>query len=121
MRKFKELQVWQKGFEVTKKIYGLAPLLPPEEKFGLRSQLTRAGVSIPSNIAEGASRTSEQEFRYFLEIALGSSFEIETQLLLVSELNWIENSKVENLLSDISELQKMLGSFIHKLKPQAKS
>ncbi len=116
MRNFRELTVWQKGFEVTKKVYDLVNSLPTEEKYGLRSQLTRASVAIPSNIAEGTSRSSDQEFRYFLEVSLGSCFEIETQLLLVKEQNWIESEKIESLISDITEVQKMLGSLIYKLK-----
>lgn len=116
MRNFRELTVWQKGFDVTKKIYELVVSLPAEEKYGLRSQLTRAAISIPSNIAEGASRSSDQEFRHFLEISLGSCFEIETQLLLVVEQNWLEKEKIEIIITDLNELQKMLGSFIYKLK-----
>ena len=83
MRNFRNLDIWKQGIEIVKLIYNLSERLPSEEKFGLRSQITRAAVSIPSNIAEGASRNSEVEFNRFLEISIGSLFEIETQLVII--------------------------------------
>lgn len=83
MRNFKNLTVWQKGMNLVKEVYFLGKYLPNNEKFGLYSQMTRAAVSIPSNIAEGCGRQSDKEFKRFLEIALGSAYELETQLLLV--------------------------------------
>ncbi len=78
MRDFKTLNIWKEGITIVKDVYHIASLLPNEEKFGLTSQICRCAVSIPSNIAEGASRTSQADFKRFLEIALGSSFELET-------------------------------------------
>jgi len=85
MRNYKNLNIWQKGIQIVKKVYFLVEKLPATEKFGLKSQLSRAAVSIPSNIAEGCSRTSEIEFKRFLEIAMGSLFEVETQLIICEE------------------------------------
>ena len=86
MRDFKKLDIWKNGIELVKQIYALYEKLPSEEKFGLKSQMTRACISVPSNIAEGCSRNSEVEFNRFLEIAMGSLFEVETQLTIAQEL-----------------------------------
>ena len=83
MRNFRTLNIWQEGIAIVKQVYRLAELLPVEEKYGLRSQICRSVVSIPSNIAEGCSRNSQIDFKRFLEIALGSSFELETQLIII--------------------------------------
>lgn len=90
-------------------------LLPVEEKFGLRSQMCRAVVSIPSNIAEGCARGSEIDYKRFLEMALGSSFELETQLLLTKELNLAPRDTVDKLMSSIIREQKMINSLITKI------
>jgi four helix bundle protein len=92
MRKFKELKIWQKGFDIALKSYKLTGYFPKEEKYGLASQITRASVSIPSNIAEGSSRSSEKDYNRFIEISLGSSFELKTQLLISQALNFGENN-----------------------------
>ena len=89
-------------------------MLPSNEKFGLHSQMTRAAISVPSNIAEGCGRQSDKEFKRFLEIALGSSYELETQLLLVQELKLVEKEFVETI-ELILEIQKMLQALIKKL------
>lgn len=82
MKNFKELRIWQKGIEIAVKSYKATETFPEQEKFGITSQITRAGVSIPSNIAEGSSRKSVKDYARFIEISLGSSFELETQLLI---------------------------------------
>ena len=87
MRNFKDLEVWRLGMTIVKEVYGLVTQLPADERYGLKSQLTRAAVSIPSNIAEGSAKSSEKEFRLYLERALGSAFELETQVLIVKELD----------------------------------
>jgi four helix bundle protein len=79
MRNFRKLDIWKDGIELAKETYLLSKLLPDEEKFGLKSQICRASVSVPSNIAEGCSRNSQIEYKRFLEIAMGSAFEMETQ------------------------------------------
>ncbi|PLX22308.1 MAG: diversity-generating retroelement protein bAvd family protein [Marinilabiliales bacterium] len=86
MKDFKKLNVWQKGIDLVTSIYKISKNFPSEEKYGLSSQITRAAVSIPSNIAEGSSRFSEKDYFRFLEIALGSAFELETQLMIVEKL-----------------------------------
>ena len=118
MRNFRDLKVWQNGMQIVKEVYLLANTLPNIERFGLTSQITRAAVSVPSNIAEGSSRSSDKDFGRFLEISLGSLFEIETQLHIIKELGWVdENSRFESLMNSIIENQKMLTSFIQKAKP----
>ncbi len=115
MRNFKTLGVWQKGMEILKQTYVVTSTLPSQEKFGLVSQMNRAAVSIPSNVAEGASRSTQKDFRRFLEIALGSAFELETQLIAVQELNLVQESEATTLAGLIDEEQKMLIAFMKKL------
>ncbi|MFD1615904.1 four helix bundle protein [Gelatiniphilus marinus] len=111
MRNYKNLKIWEQGIELVKQIYVLVEQLPSSEKFGLKSQITRAAVSIPSNIAEGCSRNSEIEFKRFLEIAMGSLFEVHTQLIIIQELNFI---KSEDLVP-IIELLETEGKMINGL------
>ena len=118
MRDFRKLQVWRQAVELVTKIYEISAQLPDTEKYGLRSQIQRAAVSIPSNIAEGASRHSESEFRYFLEIAIGSTFELETQMILAKNLRMLSEEKLKaasNLIESIEREEKMLNSLISKL------
>jgi four helix bundle protein len=116
MKNFKELRIWQKGMEIAEKSFLLVDLLPKEQRFGLSIQITKAAVSIPSNIAEGSSRTSEKDYNRFLEIALGSCFELETQILIVVKANFGEKNLRDAILSDLIEEQKMLSSFMLKLQ-----
>jgi four helix bundle protein len=116
MRNFKQLKIWQKGFDIAVKSFRLTAAFPKEEKFGLSSQITRAAVSIPSNIAEGSSRTSEKDYNRFVEISLGSSFEMETQLLIAEAVNYGDSVLRKELLSDLDEEQKMIISFCSKLQ-----
>ncbi|MGB1314495.1 MAG: four helix bundle protein [Chitinophagales bacterium] len=116
MRNFKKFEIWKQGIEIVKMIYIIAKQLPKEEMFGLRSQITRAAVSVPSNIAEGAGRNTDKDFKRFLEIALGSLFEIETQLILIKELELIENLEVKEIFALIEKEGKQINSFINKLK-----
>lgn len=108
MHNFKDLKVWQKSIDLTSEIYEMLSGFPSDEKFGLISQIKRASVSIPSNIAEGAGRSSGKEFKYFLSISLGSSFEIETKFIIANRLGLIDNEKMENFANKISEIQKMI-------------
>lgn len=119
MRDFRKLNVWIQAIEIVSKIYGVSEQLPDSEKFGLRSQIQRAAVSIPSNIAEGSSRNSAIEFKRFLEIALGSAFEVETQLILIQNLKMIEPEKLKEVFVLLSLEQKMLNSLISKINKQA--
>ncbi|HNM31170.1 MAG TPA: four helix bundle protein [Chitinophagales bacterium] len=112
MNNYKELIVWQKSIMLVKSIYNVSSQLPSDEKFGLISQIRRCAVSIPSNIAEGASRTSNKEFAHFLEIAYGSSFELETQLLLCVDLNFLPKDIVELIITELQEIQKIIYKLI---------
>ncbi|WP_179344705.1 four helix bundle protein [Winogradskyella ursingii] len=116
MRNFRTLEIWKNGITIVKQIYLLSQQLPSEEKFGLRSQLTRAAVSIPSNIAEGCSRNSEVEFKRFLEIAMGSLFEVETQLVISQELNFIPKVDLKIIFELLKKEAKMINSLINRIK-----
>ena len=112
MKTHKDLIVWNKSMELVVEIYKLSAKFPEEEKFGLTSQMRRAAVSVPSNIAEGAARNSTKEYIRFLYIALGSLSELETQVLISNRLMYINDLLEET----ISEIRKMLLSLIKSLK-----
>ncbi len=112
---YKELKVWQKSFACVSKIYAITKLFPKMEQFGLTSQMRRAAISIPSNIAEGSQRTSDKEFGNFLLIARDSIAELETQLLLSVELKYVPLEKVKDILNELDETSRMLHSFFSKL------
>jgi len=116
MRDFRKLEIWKNGIELVKQVYQLSNKFPSEEKFGLRSQITRASISVPSNIAEGCSRNSEVEFKRFLEIAIGSLFEIETQLIIAQELEFIEAEDLKGVFNLIQKEGRMINSLINKIK-----
>ena len=111
MNNLKELKIWQKAIDLSVEVYKITSHFPSDERFGLTSQARRAAVSISSNIAEGAGRTSTKEFNYFLGIANGSSFELQTQLVIASRLSFIGIEDLNSLLSQIDELQKMNYGF----------
>jgi len=111
MHNFKELKVWQAGMEVCKTIFELTRQFPGEERFGLISQMTRSAISIPSNIAEGCGRKSNKEFYQFLNIALGSSFELETQVIIARDFRYISAEKADIVCGSIVEIQKMIGGL----------
>lgn len=116
MRDFRKLDIWKNGIEIVKQIYKLSNKFPSEEKFGLRSQITRASVSIPSNIAEGCSRSSEIEFKRYLEIAIGSLFEVETQLIIAIELGFIKSDELKIIFDLLDVEAKMINSLVRKIK-----
>ena len=111
MHDYKKLDVWKLAMEFAKEIYEVTESLPADERFGLTSQIKRCAVSIPSNIAEGAGRNSKKEFAHFLSIALGSTFELETQLLLADKLRLIEDIGIENQLNNLEKIGKMIYSL----------
>ncbi len=115
MKNFKQLLIWQKGIDIVKETYLLAKELPSSEKFGITSQMTRAASSIPSNIAEGSSRSSNKDYCRFLEIALGSAFELETHLIIIKEIGLIDQKIPDSIFQLIDEEQKMIMSFLKKL------
>ena len=115
MKNFEQLKIWQKGFEIAINAIKLTTHFPPEQKFGLALQITKAAISIPSNIAEGSSRSSKKDYNRFLEISLGSSFELDTQLLIAKTDNFGDRDLTDLLLNQIDEEQKMIMSFMRKL------
>jgi len=115
MKDFREMQVWNKGHKLALEIYKLTAGFPREEVFGLSSQIRRAAVSIPTNIAEGCGRGNPKELKQFLKISMGSASEVEYQILLSYELCYMDRKKYDSLKSDIQEVKKMLSSYIVKI------
>lgn len=113
---YKDLIVWQESFKLSILIYKTTQKFPKEEIYGLVSQMRRSAVSLPSNIAEGYTRHGKHEFRQFLQIAFASGAELETQILISKELNYIDNKMYEELNLVLVSIQKMLNSLIAKLK-----
>ena len=107
MHRFEELKIWQKAMDITESCYRVTDNFPKAEKYGLTSQLRRSAVSIPSNISEGAGRNTNGEFKQFLGIANGSSFELLTQLYLSKRLNLITEEKVRPIINEVLEVTKM--------------
>jgi len=108
MHNFRELKVWQKSRELVKEVYLASENFPLNEKFCLTSQIQRSVISIPSNIAEGSGRNSQKEYKRFLDISMGSCFELETQIILANDLDYIKIDKYNELINKIQEIQKML-------------
>lgn len=116
MHKYKELIIWKKAINLVTEIYLITGLYPDKERFNLISQINRAAVSIPSNIAEGAGRNSDKEFVQFLAIAHASSYELETQLIVSNNLGYVKQENLNKLLESIEELQKMNFALQQKFK-----
>ncbi len=111
MHNYKELKIWKDGCSLVKIVYKVTKNFPSSEMYGLVSQMRRAAVSVPSNIAEGTGRASDKDFSRFLKIANGSLFELETQLILAHELGFIDKIAFEKLIETVSSLIKMIYSF----------
>lgn len=111
---YKNLKIWKLGIEIVDDVFELIDDFPKEEKFGLSSQLSRCSVSIPSNIAEGSSRTNKS-FSHFIDISLGSSFELETQLIIANKRKYITENQLNKIEVKIEEFQKMTMGFQNKL------
>lgn len=118
MHNFEKLIFWQKSIELAKEVYLLCMDLPNDERFGLISQIKRSAISVPSNIAEGAGRNNDREFYHFLGIANASSFELQTQLILTRELGLICDEKINDLISKLNEIQRMIYTFKNTLNTQ---
>lgn len=116
MKTHKDLDVWKLSIEFVTEIYNLTKDFPKEEQFGLTNQIRRASVSIPSNIAEGAGRRSDKEFLQFLYISMGSIQEIDTQLLISLNLNYLTKSEYEILLTKLDQISKMISGLIKFVK-----
>ncbi|MBI3778378.1 MAG: four helix bundle protein [Gammaproteobacteria bacterium] len=117
MKSFRDLKVWQKSHALTlKKVYKVSTLLPREEQYGITSQIRRAAVSIPANIAEGCGRNTDNELARFLEIAMGSASELEYLVMLLQDLNYLTSQSINGIDAEITEVKRMLASFIVKLR-----
>lgn len=107
MHNYKKLNVWISSISLVKNIYNLTIKFPKEEMFVLTQQLRRAAISIPSNIAEGAGRNSNAQFKNFLQISIGSCFEVETQLIISKELEYISEEELETISKELDSIMKM--------------
>ena len=111
---YKNLKIWKIGIEIVDDVYSIIENFPKDERFGLISQISRCSISIPSNIAEGSSRT-DKSFSHFIDIALGSSFELETQLIIAFKRKYINKEQLTKIELKIQEFQKMTMGFQNKL------
>lgn len=115
VRNYRDLTAWKKAFALVREVYRLTEGFPKDEAFGLRSQLRRAAVSIPSNIAEGQGRCSTGEFKQFLGHARGSLFEVETQILLAEDLSYLDSQQAHEVLENASEVARILNGLLASL------
>ncbi|RAR51005.1 four helix bundle protein [Flavobacterium lacus] len=120
MSTFKDLLIWQKAMNFVTKIYQSTRLFPKDEQFGLTSQIRRSSISIPSNIAEGYGREGNNDYLRFLNIALSSLFELQTQLEIAKNINYLNEQEFNILYEDLRELERMLVAFIKKIKDRNK-
>ncbi|MBC7758714.1 MAG: four helix bundle protein [Phormidesmis sp. FL-bin-119] len=115
MHNFRKLTIWQNAMIIAKEVYATTATFPKEEIYGLVSQINRCSVSVPSNIAEGSSRSSNKEFAHFIKISIGSLFELETQLTLSNKFGIINSEVLSDLMLKIVALQRMLLRFMKTL------
>ncbi len=119
IRTYKDLLIWQKGIILVVKVYKLVKDFPKEELYSLTNQIKRASVSVPSNISEGYGRNTDKYFSHFLDIARGSLYELETQIIISRELEFITNFELyDEILSIITEESKMINAFSKTLQPK---
>ncbi len=111
---YKQLNVWLKSIELVTNIYGLVKTMPKEELYSLADQIKRSAVSVPSNIAEGSGRNTTKEYIQFLYIALGSASELETQLIIGTNLGFFHS--IDNYMKELNDIRKMLNGLINSLK-----
>ncbi len=116
MQDYRELKVWQKAHSLTLEIYKITKPFPKSELYSLTNQIRRAASSIATNIAEGSVQGSDLQYARFLRIALGSATELDYQLLLAYELEYIDKDNYEKLSSEADQIKKMLTAFVRKLK-----
>jgi four helix bundle protein len=115
LKNFKELKVWQKSYHLCLKLYKVTKSFPKEEIYGLTSQMRRSAVSVPSNIAEGYGRKTIPDYVRSLYVAYGSNCELETQVLLSGDLQYIKTESLKDIISEIGEVERMLHSLIKSL------
>lgn len=116
IRSFRDLIIWSKPMELLKEVYQVTKVFPKEELFGLTSQIRRAAVSIPSNIAEGHSRLSRKEFQYYLGNARGSLAELQTQIIIGKELGFIGDREMDDIINRATEVGRLLNGLLSSLK-----
>jgi len=119
MHNFKELKVWQNSRQLVKEVYDLSASFPSTEKYGLVSQLRRCTVSIPTNIAEGSGRNTGKDFAQFLNISLGSAYELETLIILCFDVGLINQDQLSNVLVKLEEIQKMIFGLIKTIRQES--
>ena len=115
MHNFREMKIWKDAIQMSKKIYTLCESFPVSEKFGLISQIQRASVSIAANIAEGAGRGTNTDFKRFLDMSIASAYELETLLTITKEIGYINISQFELIVNDLQCIQKMIFNFKRQL------
>lgn len=118
---FKELQVWQKSIDLASFIYQLTASFPKDERYGLTSQIQRSAISIPSNITEGCGRVSDKELQHFISISMGSSYEMETQIILAHKLKYISDDQRKDFEESVQPVQKMLYGLYNSLNKRTSS
>ena len=116
LKNYRELIVWQKSYQLCLEVYRTTKNFPGEEKYGLTSQIRRAAVSVPSNIAEGYGRKTTPDYIRALQIAYGSNCELETQILLSGDLGYIEVGKLKKIQDEVGEVERMLMALIKSLE-----
>ncbi len=116
MKDFRTLQIWNRAHQLTLEIYKLTKIFPKEETYGLVSQMRRSASSIPTNIAEGCGRNTDADFARFLDVSMGSASELEYQLILAADLNYLPHPANETTISELIEIRRMLNAFIKKLR-----
>lgn len=119
MHNYKNLHIWQEGINLARKIYEVTANFPANEKYGIVSQITRAAVSIPSNIAEGAGRNSNKDFANFLSIAIGSIFELHTQITICEQIGYIDQETAKQIDQQIYTLQQQITAYKQRIEGSA--
>jgi len=116
IKSYRDLVVWQKAMDLVTEVYRVSKKFPKDELFGLTGQMRRAAVAVPSNIAEGYGKSSRKEYIYFLSNARGSLLELETQMLIASNLSYLKESEVDDLLSLVSQVGRIIHGLLSSLK-----
>lgn len=112
---FKDLKIWKKGIEIVEDVYMITSRFPKDEMYGLTSQMRRAAISIPSNIAEGFKRYHNREYKQYLHVALGSSAELETQLIISTKLTLMNEADLNNVCEKLDHISRMITLLMRKL------
>lgn len=115
MHNFRELKIWQRAMSLAEEVYIIAQDFPKEERYGLTAQIKSCAVSIPSNISEGAGRATNKQFKYFLEISMGSGNELQTQLELAKRFNYINKESADKIIDEVFQVYKMTLAFYYTL------